>query len=71
MRVASMPFRKDVTVQTIRSRIGLGFAYLTLRLDENYAVEVYDVLGLFRALTIVQRSLSLAKTAQDVKEHLD
>lgn len=51
MRVASMPSRKDVTIQTIRFRIGRGFTKLIARLDGIYAVEGYDVLGMFRALT--------------------
>lgn len=51
MRVASMPSRQEVTVQTIRARVGRGFAKLAARLDEIYAVEGYDVLGMFQALT--------------------
>lgn len=51
MRIASMPSREDVTVQTIRARVARGFAKLTQRLDAIYDVEGYDVLGMFRALT--------------------
>lgn len=47
-----MPSRQDVTIQTIRSRVGHGFTKLIARLDEIYAVEGYDVLGMFRALTV-------------------
>ena len=51
MRVADMPSQKDVTVQTIRSRIYRGFAKLNARLEEIYAVEGYDVLDMFHKLT--------------------
>ena len=51
MRVANMPSKKDVTVQTIRSRVARGFAKLTERLDAIYAVEGYDILDLFHKLT--------------------
>lgn len=51
MRVADMPSQKDVTVQTIRSRVYRGFAKLNARLDEIYAVKGYDVLDMFHKLT--------------------
>ena len=51
MRVADMPSQKDVTVQTIRSRVARGFAKLNERLDQIYAVEGYDILDMFHQLT--------------------
>ena len=50
MRVADMPLLKETTVQSIRHRVTHGFEKLNRRLDEIYAVEGYDILGLFQAL---------------------
>ena len=58
MRVADMPSQKDVTVQTIRSRIYRGFAKLNARLEEIYAVEGYDVLDMFHKLTARIREIA-------------
>lgn len=58
MRVASMPSRKDVTVQTIRARVARGFAKLNQRLDAIYAVEGYDVLWMFQELTVRIREIA-------------
>ena len=38
MRVADMPSRKEVTVQTIRARVARGFEKLGARLEEIYAL---------------------------------
>ena len=51
MRVASMPSRKDISVQTIRARVARGFEKLNARLDAIYEVEGFDILGKFHALT--------------------
>ena len=51
MRISEMPSRKDVTVQTIRARVGRGFAKLAERLDAIRAVEGYDILDMFHRLT--------------------
>lgn len=50
MRVADMPLLKKTTVQAIRRRVTHGFEKLSARLDEIYAVEGYDVLGMFNSL---------------------
>ena len=50
MRVADMPLRKVTTWQAIRRRVTHGFEKLNKRLDEIYAVEGYDMLGMFREL---------------------
>ena len=51
MRVADMPSKKDVCVQTIRSRVARGFDKLNERLDAIYKVEGYDILDMFHSLT--------------------
>ena len=38
MRVADMPSRREVTVQTIRARVARGFEKLGVRLEEIYAL---------------------------------
>ena len=50
MRVADMPLLKETTVQAIRRRVTHGFEKLNRRLDEIYAVEGYDILGMFNSL---------------------
>ena len=51
MRVADMPSRTGLTVQSIRSRVAHGFDKLISRLDDLYAVEGYDILPAFNTLT--------------------
>lgn len=50
MRVADMPLLKVTTPQAIRCRVTHGFEKLSLRLSEIYAVEGYDMLGMFNSL---------------------
>ena len=50
MRVAEMPLLKVTTPQAIRRRVTHGFEKLNARLSEIYAVEGYDMLGMFQEL---------------------
>ena len=50
MRVADMPLLSVTTPQAIRRRVTHGFEKLTERLDSIYAVEGYDMLGMFNTL---------------------
>lgn len=50
MRVADMPLLSVTTPQAIRRRVTHGFEKLTERLDSIYAVQGYDMLGMFQEL---------------------
>ena len=50
MRVADMPLLATTTPQAIRRRVTHGFQKLSARLEEIYAVEGYDILGMFKSL---------------------
>lgn len=69
MRVADMPSQKDVTVQTIRSRVARGFSKLTERLDAIYAVEGFDILDMFHKLTARIQEIAPPEPVRPGRKH--
>lgn len=74
MRVADMLLLKKTTVQAIRRRVTHGFEKLSARLDEIYAVEGYDVLGMFNSLcdaVMAVASVATSKRGPKTKEAVE